>query len=401
MEVPVPTQVLQGSLVLADRVVKGGQVVIEGGRIQGIVTEGPRHRPTDDYGEAFILPGLIDLHVHGIAGADVMDCSREALALMARRFAAHGVTGFLPTTVTQSLGLTRRAMVAIRDWMDAPGDGGARVLGIHLEGPFVNRAFKGMQNEAYIQPPDEDTARDLIAQAPGRVSRVSLAPELPGADRVIRLLRAEGIYVSIAHTGATYEQVLDAIGLGATQVTHCFNAMSGLHHRRPGVAGAAMLRDELYAELIADGVHVHPAAMRLLIRLKGRKRVILVTDSMSAADMPDGRYTFGGHDVTVRDGVARLEDGTLASSTLTMDAAVRNLVHLCQAPLVDAVYMGSTTPADAIGLGARKGKLVDGYDADVAILDPALQPVATWVEGRQCWRRDGPLDPSSSAGLTG
>lgn len=390
----MPTHVLQGSLVLTDRVVRGGQVVVEGGLIQEIVTERPRHRPTDDYGEAFILPGLIDLHVHGIAGADVMDCSREALALMARRFAAHGVTGFLPSTVTQSLDLTRRAMVTIRDSMDAPGDGGARVLGIHLEGPFVNRAFKGMQNEAYIQLPNEDTARDLIAQAPGRVSRVSLAPELPGADRVIRLLRLEGIYVSIAHTGATYEQVLDAIDLGATQVTHCFNAMTGLHHRRPGVAGAAMLRDELYAELIADGVHVHPAVMRLLIRLKGRERVMLVTDSMSAADMPDGRYTFGGHDVTVRDGVARLADGTLASSTVTMDTAVRNLIQLCQTPLVDAVYMGSTTPADAIGLGARKGKLVAGYDADVAILDPALQPVATWVEGRQCWHRAGALEPS-------
>jgi len=384
MEIPVSTRVLQGSLVLADRVVGRGQVVIEGGLIQEIVTEGPRHRPTDDYAEAFILPGLIDLHVHGIAGADVMDCSREALALMARRFAAHGVTGFLPTTVTQSLDLTRRAMVTIRDSMDTPGDGGARILGIHLEGPFVNSAFKGMQNEAYIRPPDEDTARDLMAQAPGRVSRVSLAPELPGADRVIRLLRVEGISVSIAHSGATYEQVLDAIGLGATQVTHCFNAMTGLHHRRPGVAGAAMLCDELYAELIADGVHVHPAVMRLLIRLKGRERVMLVTDSMSAADMPDGGYTFGGHDVIVRDGVARLADGTLASSTVTMDAAVRNLVHLCQAPLVDAVYMGSTTPADALGLGARKGKLVAGYDADVAVLDLALQPVATWVEGRQC-----------------
>ncbi|MDQ2741787.1 MAG: N-acetylglucosamine-6-phosphate deacetylase [Chloroflexota bacterium] len=390
----MPTHVLQGSVVLADRVVRRGQMVVEGGCIQEIVTEGPRHQPTDDYGEAYILPGLIDLHVHGIAGADVMDCSREALALMARRFATHGVTGFLPTTLTQSLDLTRRAMVSIRDSMDAPGDGGARVLGIHLEGPFVNRAFKGMQNEAYIQPPDEDTARDLIAQAPGRVSRVSLAPELPGADRVIRLLRLEGIYVSIAHTGATYEQVLDAIDLGATQVTHCFNAMTGLHHRRPGVAGAAMLRDELYAELIADGVHVHPAVMRLLIRLKGRERVMLVTDSMSAADMPDGRYTFGGHDVAVRGGVARLGDGTLASSTLTMDAAVRNLVHLWQTPLVDAVYMGSTTPADAIGLGARKGKLVAGYDADLAVLDRALQPVATWVEGRQCWRRAGALEPS-------
>src|SRR5205085_2282841 len=148
---------------------------------------------------------------------------------------------------------------------------------------------------------------------------------------------------------------------------------------------AAMLSDDLFAELIADGIHIHPAVMRLLIRLKGRQRVMLVTDSMSATDMSDGVYAFGGHEVTVREGVARLGDGTLASSTLTMEAAVRNLVRLCDVPLVDAVHMGSTTPAEAIGLGSRKGKLVAGYDADLAILDRELRPVATWVEGQRCF----------------
>ncbi|MFL5339675.1 MAG: N-acetylglucosamine-6-phosphate deacetylase, partial [Gemmataceae bacterium] len=347
----LPTHVLQGTLVLGDRFAQQGQVVIEDGIIQEIVTDGQHHQPTDDYGDAFILPGLIDLHVHGIAGADVMDASRESLEVMARRFAAHGVTGFLATTVTQSLDLTRRVIAGIRDHMESPKDGGARILGIHLEGPFVNRAFKGMQNELYILPPDPDLARDLLIHGGGHVTRVSLAPELAGAEQLIRLLRAENVHVSIAHTGATYEQALEAVRLGATHVTHCFNAMTGLHHRRPGVAGAAMLHEDLYAELIADGIHVHPAVMRLLIRTKGREWVMLVTDSMSAADMPDGRYEFGGHDVTVRDGVARLKDGTLASSTLTMEAAVRNLVRLCQIRLVDAVHMGSTTPAKAMGLG--------------------------------------------------
>jgi N-acetylglucosamine-6-phosphate deacetylase len=380
----VAAQVLQGTLVLADRLARRGQVVVDGGLIREIVTDGPRHRPTVDYGDAFILPCLIDLHVHGIGGADVMDASPESLDLMAQRFAMHGVTGFLATTVTQSLDLTREAIVTVREYGDTPRKGRARVLGIHLEGPFINRAFKGMQNEAYILPPDESIARDLVAGAGGHVTRVSLAPELPQAHDVIRFLRGEGIYVSIAHTGATYEEVLEAVQLGATQITHCFNAMTGLHHRRPGVAGAAMLGDDLYAELIADRIHLHPAVMRLLIRLKGRQRVMLVTDSMSAADMPDGQYAFGGHQVTVRGGVARLDDGTLAGSTLTMEVAVRNLIQLCHLPLVDAVYMGSTTPAEAMGLGARKGKLVAGHDADLAILDPALRPRATWVEGREC-----------------
>jgi len=383
MEGTVPNHVVQGTLVLAGRLAPAGQVVVEDGLIQEIVTDGRHYEPTDDYGDAFILPGLIDLHVHGIAGADVMDCSQESLDLMARRVADHGVTGFLPTTVTESLPITRQAIASIRHYIDTSPDGRARALGIHLEGPFINQEFKGMQNPAYILHPDEEIARDLISCGGGYVTRVSLAPEMPRADSVIRLLRDQGIYVSIAHTAASYDQVLDAIRLGATHVTHCFNAMTGLHHRRPGVAGASMLCDDLYTELIPDGIHIHPAVMRLLIRIKGRERVMLVTDSMSAADMPDGLYQFGGQEVTVRDGDARLADGTLASSTLTMDAAVRNLVQLCQVPLTDAAYMASTTPADAMGLGRTRGKLAVGYDADLAVLDAALRPVATWVAGEQ------------------
>lgn len=376
-------EVLEGTLVLPDRLVPGGQVVIENGLLSEIAVAARRYRPTHHYADAYIVPGLIDVHVHGIAGADVMDGSEQSVDLMAQRFARHGVTGFLATTVTQSLDLTRAAISGVLASMENPALAGARILGIHLEGPFLNSEFKGMQNEGFILPPDEDIARELVRHAQGQVTRVSLAPEMPGADRVIRLLRDEGVYVSIAHTGATYEDVLMALQLGATHVTHCFNAMSGFHHRRPGVAGAAMLCDDMYAELIADGIHVHPAAMRLLIRVKGRERVMLVTDSMSAADMPDGQYQFGGHRVTVLDGVARLGDGTLASSTLTMEAGVRNLIRLCQVSLVDAVFMASTTPAAAMGLGERKGKLAAGIDADLAILDDELRPVATWVEGRQ------------------
>lgn len=375
------THVLQGTLVLPEGVAAGGQIVVEDGRINEIVVEGAPYSATHDYGDAFILPGLIDLHVHGIAGADVMDASPQSLDRMAQRFAAHGVTGFLPTTVTQDLELTRRTIATIREYMEEQPAGRARILGIHLEGPFVNHSYKGMQNEEFILPPDEGVLRDLLSRGGGHVTRVSLAPELEGANRLIRLLREDGVHVSIAHTGASYEQALEAMRLGATHVTHCFNAMTGLHHRRPGVAGAAMLTDGLYTELIADGIHIHPAVMRLLIRVKGRGHVMLVTDSMSAADMPDGLYQFGGHEVTVHEGVARMADGTLASSTLTMDAAVRNLVRLCNVSLADAISMGSTTPAGAMGYGASKGKLVAGFDADLAVLDARLQPIATWIGG--------------------
>lgn len=382
------SHVLQGTLVLADRLAEHGQVVIGDGLIQKIVADGRRYSPAHDYGDAFVLPGLIDLHTHGIAGVDVMDASQESLDVMARRLASHGATGFLPTTVTDDVEITRHAVTSIREYMDAPRIGGARVLGIHLEGPFINSEYKGMQNLAHILLPNEEIMTDLLERSGGNVRRVSLAPEMPQADSLIRSLRNDGIYVSIAHTGATYDQALDAVRLGATQVTHCFNSMSGLHHRNPGTVGAAMLCENLYCELIADGIHVHPAVMRLLIRVKGRERVMLVTDAMLATDMPDGIYHFGGQEITVRDRVARLVDGTLAGSTLTMDAAVRDLVHLCQVSLVDAVYMASSTPAEAIGLGSSKGKLQAGYDADLTILDSALQPVATWVGGEGCFSAD-------------
>ena len=375
------THILQGTLVLADRLDEHGQVVIEDGRIAGIVTGEPRLASSVDYSDAFIAPGFIDLHIHGMAGASVMDGTREALEHMARRMAAQGTTTFLPSTVTESLEVTRRVIVAIRDYMSSPPEGVSQVAGMHLEGPWISPEYKGMQNEAHILPPDLETVDQLLVLAAGTVARVSLAPERPGADAVIRLLREAQVSVSIAHTAATYEQVMAAVDLGATQVTHCFNAMSPFRHRAPGTAGAAMLCDDLYTELIPDGIHVHPAAMRLLIRTKGRERVMLVTDALAAAELSDGVYELGGKEVFVRDGAARLADGTIASSTLTMDAAARDVVRLCGASIVDAIAMASTTPAEAMGWGGQKGKLRVGHAADLVVLDRELHPIATWING--------------------
>ena len=383
------TQVLQGTLILPDRLVRAGQIVVEDGIIQAVVdgaatTDRLGYRPTLDVGDNFIAPGFIDLHVHGIAGADTMDGSQESLGHMAERFATHGVTGFLPTTVTESLEATVRAVTQVRKYMAAQSQqasAGAQVLGIHLEGPWIAAQFKGAQNERYILDPQEETVRSILETARGAVKIVSLAPELPDADRTIRLLCEEGIYVSIGHTGATYERALQAVDLGATHVTHCFNAMTGLNHRQPGVVGAALLVDDLFAELIADAIHVHPDVMRLLIRTKGRDRVMLITDAMSAAEFPDGSYLLGGQEVLVRAGQARLHDGTLAGSTLVLDQAVRNVVRLCHVSLVDAVFMASTTPAAAIGLDANKGRIRAGYDADLTILDSELCPSAVMIRG--------------------
>lgn len=382
----MPTQVLQGRLVLPDRIVDPGQMVVEDGLIQAVVEEQPRFRPTADFEGSYIAPGYIDLHVHGIAGADVMDASGASLELMARRFAPHGVTGWLPTTVTESLELTKRVLAEIRDYMTAEALGeppGARVLGIHLEGPWISKEFKGAQNERHILAPDVRTVEQLLEAGGEAVTLVSLAPELPGAGPIIRLLRDRGIYVSIAHTGATYEQALEAVKLGASQVTHCFNAMTGLHHRVPGVAGATLLCRDLWAELIPDGIHVHPAVMQLLLHTKGPDRVMLVTDAMSATELPGGSYRLGGQEVMVLNGDARLANGTIAGSTLTLDQGVRNIVRLCSVSLADAVCMASTVPAAAIGLGERLGKLQAGYTADLVVLDETLHPRATLVGGVQ------------------
>lgn len=382
------TQVLQGTLILTDRLVEHGQVVIEDGVITEVVEEA-RYTPSADYGSGYIAPGYLDLHVHGIAGADVFG-GKAALQRMSDRFAAHGVTGWLSSTVTETLDLLREATAAVRDYMDEEHSG-ARLLGTHLEGPFLDITHKGMQNPACIIPPDLGVTLDLLDAGGGTVRRMSLAPEQPGADEVIRFLLDRDVLPSAAHTGATYEQMMRAISLGVRQVTHCFNAMTGLHHRHPGVAGAAMFSDELYAELIADGVHIHPAVMSILIRVKGRKRVMLVTDAMIATELPDGEYHLGAQQIFVRDGAARLADGALASSTLTMDAAVRNIVSMCGVSLIDAVYMASTTPAEAMGWSDRRGRIGEGLDADLVVLDPDLSVVETWIGGRAL--RPQPLAP--------
>src|SRR5579872_156430 len=375
--------VLEGRLVLPDRVLERGQVVLEGCQIVEVVMEAGRYPATLDYGESYLAPGFIDLHAHGIAGADVMDASVDSLRLVARRVAARGATSFLPSTVTAGRAVLRGVIECVRRVMDEPGDDESRVLGVHLEGPWISTAFKGAQNEAFIEPPRVEAARELLEVAPGTVRRVSLAPELPGSEDLARALIAAGVLVSIAHTGATYEQTIAAAELGASHVTHCFNGMSGFHHRAPGVAGGAMLRDDLFVELIPDGLHVHPGAMELLIRVKGRERVMLVTDSMAATELNDGVYSLGGKEVFVRGGDARLADGTLASSTLTMDRAVRELVTRCAVSLVDAVFMAATTPAIAIGLGSSLGALRPGYVADLVVLGTDLNAQATWVAGRR------------------
>ncbi len=355
--------------------------------------EVPVTSPYLDCSGCTLLPGFIDVHIHGSGGADVMDATPESLETISRFLVRHGVTGFYATTVTASQSATLEAVENVARYVDASrsesdGDGavGARILGVHLEGPFISPAHPGAQNPAYVRPASTEEFEGLLAAGPVRM--ITLAPEIPGADAVVEMALAAGVRVVLGHTGATYEQARSAIGVGVSQATHTYNAMTGLHHREPGTVGATLSDDRIYAQLIADGIHVHPAAMRILGRCKGPTRTLLISDAIRAAGMPEGRFEMGRLPVIVKDGACRLEDGTLAGSVLTMDTALRNFMSATGWPLVQAWPATSLSQAQAMGIEREVGRIRAGARADLTMLDSEGQVVATVVGGRLAYLRD-------------
>lgn len=317
--------------------------------------------PVLDLSGDHLLPGFVDVHTHAFAGHDAM-AGEAALRAMSRALYREGVAAFLPTTMSASPEETRRAVAAIRAVMDAPEPQGAKIPGAHLEAPFLNPAKCGAQRPEWLCPPDWQTFLDITGGDVSAVRTITLAPELPGAESFIRQAVQAGIAVSMGHSAADAETTHAAADLGATRVTHTFNAQPPLHHRAPGLTGAAMADDRLYAELIADGVHLHGDIVRLLVRCKGADKSVAITDAMEAAGLPDGAYQLGSQPVTVRGGEARLADGTLAGSVLTMRQALHNLIHRFGVAPHDAVRMCTLTPAEAIGEPAL-GRIIPGSPA--------------------------------------
>jgi len=367
MAVSRPPFVLEGRLVLEDRV-ESGRITIEDGLIGRVELDGA-DVPADRHGP-FLAPGFVDVHVHGGGGHDAMG-DAAALDGMARHLLRHGVTSFLPTAVTAPLATLVGFADRVRAWMPvAPADG-AEPLGFDLEGPFLAPGRRGAHDPAHLRVPADVGSDDLEALLDG-LRLVTIAPELPGAVERVRWFRAHGVAVSLGHSAATFDEARAGYAAGATSTTHLFNGMSGLDHRSPGLAAAALADDAVWVELIADGVHVHPALWPLIVRLKPVDRLILVSDGIALAGVGDGRVSIGGLAVEVRDGRATLAGSTtLAGSVITLDDALRNLVGSGVA-LPSAVAAATRNPLAMLGVTDR-GRIAVGQRADLVELDEALR----------------------------
>ena len=380
-----------GDIVTPDGVLAGGALTLDDGTIAEVnLTRTASPRSGDINAPGFlVLPGFADVHVHGGGGADFMHGTADAVRQVARTHARFGTTSLLATTLTASREATDTAIQAVRMVMEAePGQDEARIAGIHLEGPYICTAKRGAQPGEFVRPPDAAELSHWITLSGGTIRKMTVAPEVAGAEEIIRLACSENITVSLGHTNATAAEVEAAIGWGAASATHLFNAMPPLHHRQPGAAGAALAWPDIVCEIIADGVHLDPLVVRLVVAAKGASGAVLITDAMEGAAMPDGEYMLGGQRVFVKDGTAAFADGTLAGSILTMNTAFTNLRRFASVSLPDAARLSSGNALHALGLSHTRGAIAPGMIADLVILHPGTGEVeATLIGGEVAYRR--------------
>ncbi|MGH9737500.1 MAG: N-acetylglucosamine-6-phosphate deacetylase [Candidatus Acidiferrales bacterium] len=365
-------------------------VVVEDGRITALGHRDEVHVPAGaaDYVASgmTIVPGFVDVHIHGAGGHDVMEASARALDRITSTVALHGTTSIVATTVTAPMEETCRSLEGIAQYIhkheDPSGDArpAAEILGVHLEGPFISKAKRGVHPPDSLAKPSVETLNKLLSAADGLVKIVTVAPELPGAIELIQAVVAAKLVAALGHTDANYEQARAAIHAGARHAVHVYNAMRSFEHRDPGIIGAILTDPEITAEIIADGVHVAGPAIQVLIGCKGIDTVLLVSDGIAATGMPDGKYRLGSFEVTVKNGVCRNAEGKLAGSTLTLDRALRNVVAL-GVSLQDAVRMATILPARRLGLGGKKGIIAIGADADLVALTPDLRVAGVMTRG--------------------
>jgi N-acetylglucosamine-6-phosphate deacetylase len=378
-----------GTLLTPTRKFSRARVLVEGGSIAavGIAEEIriPAGADTVDASQFIVTPGFIDPHIHGCGGVDVMDGSYETLNAVSRIVARHGTTAFLPTTVSSPVEILNDAVEKLGKVISKTFDG-ATPLGIHLEGPFISPAKRGTHKAANVAAPDAKLLQTWIHSSEESIRLMTVAPELDGIDAVLGLARDAGITVAMGHSNANFEQANAAAASGVSYAVHTFNAMREFTHREPGIVGAVLANDAIFAEIIADGIHVNPSVVRVFARAKGKMRVLLVTDAISATDMPDGCFVLGSDKVNVVNGVCRDAEGRLAGSTLSQEIAFRNFVEWSGWTLEDALLGLTLNPAKALNLD-KKGVLEPGADADIAIIDNNFRVMKTFVRGKLVFDR--------------
>lgn len=370
-----------------------GYIKIKNGKIIEIgenskLTEEENYKEIPLPGNYSVIPGMIDIHIHGADGADSMDGTCGALDTISAALTKEGTTSFLATTMTQDKSLIEEAIQNAGDYITHfQKEGHAEVLGIHLEGPFINKDMAGAQPIHHIIEPDVSLFKRWQDHSQQTIKLVTMAPEAKGGMELIRYLNENGVVVSIGHSNANYEEIDQAIEAGAKQVTHLFNQMRGLHHREPGIVGATFLRDELRAEIIVDGIHIRPEIVKLAFQQVTDQRLILITDAMRAKSMKNGVYDLGGQEVTVADGKATLKRGTLAGSVLKMGNAFKNILAFTGCTIESAIKMVSENPAKELGLFERLGSISTGKDADMVILDGNLDVFMTICKGKIAFKK--------------
>ena len=386
---------LKGNLVLQDTIINQGYVVVEGEKISGIFAPTDRLQEDGvkfiDYGDAFIAPGFVDLHLHGALGKDVMDGQEESVRTIAEHQANSGVTGFLGSTMSAPLDSVLEAIRLIKIAAEDPLP--SEVMGVHIEGPFLNTKKKGAHTASFIRGMTEKDCERLIDATNGLNAILSLAPEVEDNMRWIPKLKAQGYVVAIGHTDATYGQAMKSFSKGVTHATHLYNAMSGFDHREPGVVGAVLDSENITAEIIADGVHVHPAALRLAGARKGPERICLVTDSMMATGVGDGVYAWGEEELEVQGNRATIRGSDiLAGSVLTLNTAIKNIADWTGVTINQAINMASLNPARVLGVEERVGSIQIGKLANLVVLDQNFRVVDTISRGKSVLRKGSAND---------
>lgn len=367
-------------IVLDDQVIDKAYLTIEDGKFGPILMEEPQDAPIKDYSQSIVAPGLVDTHIHGYKSHDVMDNDFEGIKVISEGLLSCGVTSWLPTTLTSSAELLNDVCETIGNHYQEVT--GAKIRGIFLEGPFFTEKYKGAQNPKYMSDPSVEKLAKWHELSQGLVNKIAIAPERKGVKEFIEFAKSKGVYTALAHSDATYEEAAAAVDAGANIFVHIYNGMSGLHHRNPGMVGAALSLDKVFAEMICDGHHVHPAAARVVTRARGPQETVLITDCMRAGGMGEGQSRLGEFEVVVKDGTARLKDtGNLAGSILELKQGVKNVVDWGLVSPAEALRMASLTPAQSVGIESVCGRIAPGYEADFIVVSDQLELEATYLDG--------------------